>query len=777
LQSVVSEILEILSGTTIASWEDPISPKIWLAERSLTLLFGITLFVSAGLLFSVQPMVAKMLLPLLGGTPAVWNTCMLFFQAALLAGYAYALIISRWPFRRQLVLQLLLLALAFVSLPIGLSASWVSSVPATSNPSIWLLTCLTALVGLPFFIVSSNGPLLQKWFSRTGLTSASDPYFLYSASNAGSLVALLAYPVLLEPHFSLGSQSRIWTGGYAALLLLVGACGFALWRLYRNEITDAPLDPRWTAPLADSIASSIEKRTVAPSVRRRLRWVLLAFVPSSLMLGVTNYISTDVASVPLLWVIPLALYLLTLVFAFARRQLISLHALALILPGATLVFLLIYLLDITAGPGVMISFNLVYFFLAALTCHSQLAADRPSTTHLPEFYLWMSLGGVLGGVFNALLAPVIFNSVTEYPLVMLLACLLLPSAAKRTAARRTRWMDFLLPAGVLLFTLLLGLVVNRVVSGKLAGLVVAFAVPMFIIYPFRKQPLRFVLCLGAMLLGASFVTVVGKKTLHTERNFFGVLRVNRNASDTMHTLIHGSTIHGRQFTIADRRCEPLSYFHRTGPLGQVFAAFQSSPAAKDVAIVGLGTGATAVYARPDERWTFYEINPAVVNIARNRRYFTYVVDCEQVPFNVVLGDARLKLREAPDARYGLIVLDAFSSDAIPLHLITQQAIDLYLSKLAPGGLLVFHVSNRNLDLSPVVADLALSHDLSCIALYDPMLVPIEGKDPSVWVVMARSPADVAELSNSSNARALTGDDHRDVWTDDFSNILSVFKWR
>jgi len=672
------------------------------------------------------------------------------------------------------MLQLLLLALAFLSLPIGLSPSWVNSVPANSNPSFWLLTCLTALVGLPFFIVSSNGPLLQKWFSHTGFTSARDPYFLYSASNAGSLVALLAYPVLLEPNFTLGLQSRIWTGGYTALVVLVSLCGFAFWRLHGREITNAPLNPRSSVLVADS---PTEKRNATPSVRRRLRWLLLAFVPSSLMLGVTNYMSTDIASVPLLWIIPLALYLLTLVFAFARRQLISLRVLTLILPGATLVFLLIYLLDISAGPAVMIGFNLFYFFLAALTCHSQLAADRPSTTHLPEFYLWMSLGGVLGGVFNALLAPVIFSSVSEYPLVMLLACLLLPSAAEQSEARRTRWMDFLLPAGVLLFTLALGLVVNKVSPGKLAGLILAFVVPMCITYPFRKRPLRYALCLGAIMLGASFVTVVGKKTLHTERNFFGVLRVTRNASNTMHTLFHGSTIHGRQSTIADRRCEALSYYHRSGPIGQVFATFQSSSAAKNVAIVGLGTGATAVYARPNESWTFYEINPAVVNIARNPQYFTYVVDCSQVPFNVVLGDARQKLREAPDAHYGLIVLDAFSSDAIPVHLTTQQAIDLYLSKLAPGGLLVFHVSNRNLDLTPVVADLARSRNLSCITLGDPMTVPIEGKDPSLWVVMARSPTDFVVLANSSNALVLTGDDRRGVWTDDFSNILSVFRWR
>jgi spermidine synthase len=761
---------------TIASWEDRINQQIWTSERSVTLLFGITLFVSAALLFSVQPMVAKMLLPLLGGTPAVWNTCMLFFQAALLAGYAYALLVSKWPFRQQLMLQLLLLALAFVSLPIGLSPAWVNSVPATGNPSSWLLTCLAALVGLPFFIVSSNGPLLQKWFSQTGHSSARDPYFLYSASNAGSLMALLAYPVLLEPNFNLRLQSRIWAAGYAALLLLVGTCGLALWQVHRNRVKNDPVDPPMTPALVDPSPSSVEKHMATQSVGRRLRWVLLAFVPSSLMLGVTNYISTDIASVPLLWVIPLALYLLTLVIAFARRQVISLRVLAVILPGATLVFLFIYLLDISAGPGLMISFNLIYFFLAALTCHIQLAADRPATTHLPEFYLWMSLGGVLGGVVNALLAPMIFSSVTEYPLAMLLACLLLPSGAESTGARRKRWMDFLLPAGVLLFTVALSLVVHKVTPGKLTGLVVAFSVPMIIIYPFRKQPLRFALCLGAIMLGANLVTFVGNKTLHAERNFFGVLRVAQNASGTMHTLIHGSTIHGRQYTGVDHQCEPLSYYHRTGPLGQIFAAFQSSLAAKDVAIVGLGAGATAVYAQPNERWTFYEINPAVVNIARNPSYFTYVVDCAQVPLNVVLGDARLRLREAPDARYGLIVLDVFSSDAIPIHLITQQAIDLYLSKLAAGGLLVFHVSNRNLDLSPVLADLARSRSLNCIVLDDARSIEVEGKDSSLWVVMARSPAELAELTKSSDARFLLADDHREVWTDDFSNILSLFKW-
>lgn len=736
-------------------------------ERSLTILFALTLFVSAALLFSVQPMVAKMLLPLLGGTPAVWNTCMLFFQAALLAGYAYALIVSKLSFRKQVVLQLLLLALAFLSLPIGLSLSWVNSVPATNNPSIWLLTCLAAIVGLPFFIVSSHGPLLQKWFSYTHLASARDPYFLYSASNAGSLLALLSYPILLEPTFTLGSQSKIWTGGYVVLLVLVGVCGFTLWAK-ANAIKNEHIEPR------DPVPALCEDRSVTLSVPRRPRWVLLAFAPASLMLGVTNYISTDIASVPLLWVIPLALYLLTLVFAFARRQLIPLRVLAIILPGATLVFLLVYLMDLSAGPAVMVCFNLFYFFLAALTCHSQLAADRPSTMHLPEYYLWISVGGVLGGIVNALLAPQIFRSVLEYPLAGLLACLLLPSP-KRTSKRGFGRLDFLFPAAVLILTLALGLTVNKITSGKSAGLLV-FAIPMMFVYAFRKKPLRFALCLGAIMVAAGFIPVVGKKRLYAERNFFGVLRVETNESDTMHTLIHGNTLHGRQYTSGDQRCEALSYFHRTGPLGAVFAAFRSSSAPREVAVVGLGAGATAVYAQQNERWTFYEINPAVVRIARDPRYFTYVVNCEQVPFSVVLGDARLKLREARDASYGLIILDAFSSDAIPIHLMTQEAIDLYLSKLATGGLLVFHVSNRNLDLSPVVADLARKRNLTCIALNDTNSDPTSVKDPSEWVVVARDALDLATLSEHPMVRALAGNAQHDVWTDDFSNILTVFRW-
>ena len=725
-------------------------------HRAHTLLFGVTIFVSSALLFSIQPMIAKMLLPLLGGTPAVWNTCMLFFQAVLLCGYAYALLVSRWPLKRQLVAQLVLLCLAFISLPIGISSSWANSVPPNDNPSLWLLLCLAASVGLPFFIVSSNSPLLQKWFSRTSTESARDPYFLYSASNAGSLLALLAYPALMEPFFTLRAQGRLWTVAYAVLVLLIGLHTVRLWR------------SRATEP----VTIEAETATPKPSLNRRLRWLLLAFAPSSLMLGVTNYITTDIASVPLLWIIPLALYLLTMVFAFARKPLFSPRLADLIVPGATVVLLMLYLADASgSGSRMLIILHLGYFFFAALMCHGQLAADRPGPRYLAQFYVWLSLGGVLGGIFNALVAPMLFRSVVEYPLAILLSCLLLPGARGEGKEQR---LDFAFPVLIFVFTVGLGWVADRFAPAQMSGSVFILALPLFISYPLHKRPLRFALSLGAIILAAGLVTGVGRSTMHSERNFFGVLKVINH--ENLHSFMHGSTVHGRQSIIPDRRCEPLSYYHREGPLGRIFTQFENSRTAAKVAIIGLGTGATVSYSRPGERWTFYEINPAVVSVARSPDYFSYLSDCAGAPVDVVLGDARLKLHSAQDRSYDLLVLDAFSSDAIPVHLMTQQALDLYLSKLAPGGLIVFHISNRNLELGGVVADLAKSRSLSALSMLDLSPRQPNGKDPSHWVVLARNSADYGTLANDPNARPLLSKGAADVWTDDFSNILSVFKW-
>ena len=727
-----------------------------------TLLFGLTIFVSSALLFSVQPMIAKMLLPLLGGTPAVWNTCMLFFQAVLLCGYAYALLVSRWPLKRQLIVQFAVLALAFISLPIGLSASWVNSVPPTEDPSLWLLLCLAASVGLPFFIISSNSPLLQKWFSRTATDSAKDPYFLYAASNAGSLLALLAYPVLLEPYFTLRVQSRIWTVLYAVLVILIAIHCFTLFR----NTDQKTVEPK--AVLPD------EKLTV----RRRLRWLLLAFAPSSLMLGVTNYITTDIASVPLLWIIPLALYLLTMVFAFSRKNFFSARLGNLIVPAATIVLLMLYLADSSGrGSRMLVLLHLAYFFFAALMCHSQLADDRPGPQHLAQFYVWLSLGGVLGGIFNAIVAPLVFRAVVEYPLAILLSCLLLPGLKLGASGIKEKRLDFALPALIGAFTAGLGWFAHNVAPLKLSGSVFVVALPLFVAYPLRKRPLRFSLSLGAVILAAALVTGVGRTTLHAERNFFGVLRVLSDHHRNLHSFLHGSTVHGRQNTTPERRCEPTSYYHREGPFGRILTQFQNSTSAANIAIIGLGTGATVTYARPSERWTFYEINPAVVTVAKSPQYFTFLSHCAAASVEMVLGDARLKLHSAPDQSYNLLVLDAFSSDAIPVHLMTQEALDLYLSKLAPGGMLLFHISNRNLELTGVVADLAKSRGLSGLSMLDLTPPQPNGKDPSHWVVLTRNSADYGSLANDRDAKPLVSTGTENVWTDDFSNILSVFKWR
>jgi hypothetical protein len=785
--------------------------------RALTLLLAATLFVSAALLFWVEPMVAKMLLPLLGGTPAVWNTCLLFFQTTLLAGYAYALFATKQlTLRAQIFAQLALFVLAVASVPIALSTATVNSVPTEGNPAFWLLGHLALTVGLPFFVLAATSPLLQHWFAATQHAHARDPYFLYAASNVGSLSALLAYPALLEPHFDLHQQSWLWAYGYAFLIILITICGLTLARLHRTQTTntldtqralDDDQSTRSEEPIIinrDQITTNNEQRTTNNeqrttddkqlSFRRRLRWLALAFVPSSLMLGVTTFISTDIASLPLLWVIPLALYLLTLVLAFARRQLFSTRLLAYVLPGVTLVLVLVYLSGATQPAAFLMLLHLIYLFVAALTCHTLLAADRPTTAHLPEFYLWLSLGGALGGFFNALLAPALFNTVVEYPLAIILASMLLPSISRRhkpraqddalntgdaTQQRRLNplWLDLALPFALLLAALALAWAVNRYELEYVQALALAAGVPLLVAYQFRRRPFRFALALAAVMLASTLYAQFNARPLHAERNFFGVLRVARNERDTLHLLYNGSTLHGRQFTDFTQQCEPLSYYHREGPLGQVFAAYQAHPAATDIAIVGLGTGATAAYSRANERWTFYEINPAVVSVARAPEYFTYLINCAHAPVTITLGDARLQLAHAPDHVYGLIVLDAFSSDAIPVHLMTAQALDLYLSKLASGGLLVFHISNRSLDLHPVIADLAASRALACVARDDLQPNQPEGKESSQWVVMARRAEDLGELTHDPRWYTLNGDTSRHVWTDDFSNILTIFKWR
>ncbi len=734
------------------------------------LFFAITLFVSASLLFWVQPMFAKMVLPLLGGTPAVWNTCIVFFQAALLAGYVYAHATTAWlGVRCQALLHVGVLLLPLLALPIGVPMGW--SAPVEGSPIAWLLGLLGVSVGLPFFVVSASAPMLQRWFADTGHRSAKDPYFLYGASNLGSLLALVGYPLLMEPRLRLVEQGWVWAGGYGVLLVLMLGCAVLLWRSGGERGFRGSSDEQSVLMVAG--------RGGGVTVGRRVRWVVWSLVPSSLMLGVTTHLSTDITPIPLLWVVPLSIYLLTFVLVFAQRPVLPHLLMVRRLPFLMLASAITIYSQATQPAWLLILLHLLTFFVAAMVCHGELAKDRPPPAHLTEFYLWMSVGGVLGGLFNALVAPLMFKTVAEYPLAMVAACLLRPTAGSEEQRPLSRWLDFLLPLtlGAITAGLVWGLQGSDLRGGQLAHILI-FGLSAVVCLSFASRPIRFGLGVAAIMLGTLFYTGPFGRVVHTERSFFGVYRIMFDLEEKYILLVHGNTNHGAQSLDPARRREPLSYFYRTGPIGQVFSVFSGENAKSRVAIIGLGTGSMACYGEPGQQFTFYEIDPAVERIARDGRYFTYLRDC--LPkLEVVLGDARVSLGKAPDRHYGLIVLDAFSSDAIPIHLLTREAIALYLAKLADGGILAFHISNRSLNLQPVLANLARDMGLVFLVQDDLKISEVEvnsGKEASTWVVMARKPSDLSRLAQDPRWKPLAVWPVAAVWTDDFSNILSVFNW-
>ena len=740
-----------------------------------------TLFVSATLLFVVQPLFARLVLPLLGGSPAVWNTCMVFYQAALLAGYAYAHASSALlqP-RRQIPLHLLILLLPLLLLPLGLPAGWQP--PAEHNPVWWLLALLTVAVGLPFVVVSASAPLLQRWFANSGHPDAVDPYFLYAASNAGSLLALIMYPLLLEPYLTQVDQSQLWSMGYVLLLLLLGSCAVLLWTY-----------PDRTKQLNPSSHESEHRQPSAVPPGTKSRWLILAMAPAALLPAVTTHITTDIASIPLLWVLPLGLYLLSFVIAFSRVNNLLRPWLLRLTPLAVLVLVTLQVLRRRPPLLVEIELHLTVFFLLALVCHGELARLRPGPLHLTEYYLWLSLGGVLGGMLVALVAPLVFRTTVEYPLALVAACLLLPTL-KPTAVNR---LDFLYPLSVGMLTASLawalqisGLDLNTVGQDSedlLAWMLWLWAMglPVGICFAFAARPIRFGLSIGAVLLVALTCAEWRDHIEYRERSFFGQLsvgqiRVQTDTLDTYRCLMHGTTVHGWQSLDPARRDEPLAYFHRTGPVGQLFAARRRSQSTHAVAVTGLGIGSMASYALPGEYWTFYEIDPGVATIANNPAYFTYLNDCRQrgVDLDILLGDARLQLQTAPDEGYDLLFLDAFSSDALPVHLLTWEALQRYRQKLKPDGWLVYNISNRYLDLEGVLANQAEKAGLTGLIQFDEDVQGSDrrGKTPSRFVVLA-GPQARLDLSDDPRWRPLRPRPEIGLWTDDFSNLLSIIRWR
>jgi spermidine synthase len=682
---------------------------------------------------------------------------MLFFQILLLAGYSYVLVTTSWmEARKQAVLHTVLLLLSCLYLPLTLTGN-AGDISEHHYPALWLFAYLLSAIGLPIFLISTTSPLLQKWFTHTG---HEDPYFLFAVSNAGSLLALISYPVLLEPNLKLSRQTHIWAVAYVVFLVLSLGCMLVLWKSSR----------------AERVSESKDLQKPSISLKQRLYWILLAFIPASLLFGVTTYITTEIAPTPLLWTIPLALYLVTFVLAFAGKHLLPAPIANAALGALALLLTLVLAANATEPTTAIVLLHLCFFFVAATICHNKLAGDRPSAARLADFYLCVAIGGMLGGLFNTLIAPIAFNTIIEYPLAIVLACLVVRENNQNDSSV-DRLFDVIWPAIIGALTIALIFIVKGTDLSPVVAVAIIFGAPLVIInHRFRTRPVLFALALGAVMLGSVVYSETQNHTLHVERNFFGTLSVKLDHESGTRILYHGNTIHGRQFINPVYQTEPLSYFHREGPLGLIFDAFNANAASPNVAVVGLGTGSMLCYSFAGQRWTFYEINPAVVRLARTPEYFTYLEKCAAAYTDIVVGDARLKLQNAPDQLYGLIVLDAFNSDAIPVHLLTQEAIDLYMSKLATGGMLAFHISNRSLRLDGVLADLAEHNGAMSLSFADGEFDPVRGKDPSEWLVMARNSPAFDSLAQDPRWRVVQGRIDADVWTDDFSNILRVFRW-
>jgi hypothetical protein len=873
-------------------------------ESLVPFLFAFTMFLSATLLFMVQPMIGKMVLPYVGGSPAVWNTCMVFFQSLLLLGYLYAHKLASQPNQKaQVKIHLGVLAasaavmgLAAVLTADGATVPVVKSLAPSGGgfPFFEVLAMLAIAIAVPFFAVSTSAPLLQRWFAVTGHPSAKDPYFLYAASNAGSLISLLGYPLLLEPSLRVVHQTWLWAGGFVFLVVATWLCG----RASLNPVLPAAR-PGGPAP-ADTLG------TGKPSGRQKWFWLMRAFIPSSLMLGVTTFMTTDIASVPLLWVIPLALYLLTFIIAFAQmpwwyRPFIANAAPVVVL---LLVFVLISgVLDrdrdeVGVSPMLLkLSLHLSAYFLLSLLMHSELAHERPAAKHLTGYFLWISLGGVCGGLFNALIAPLVFTHPYEYPIAIALGCMLVPvldavkpdselTEAEKVSRGWATMFDFLIPAIMVAFIALMLWASNRDFFNSACRMIVeqlrlgmatvkpfiVFAPLCLICFLFIDRPLRFGLCVFAILGVNEYRTSNAESTSQTLRSYFGIVRIDRNPesfasayasmlkpSDVgpwaayevadITSMSHGTTLHGKQFrsrfrvtgdakTIREfledpkanreelnRRTtdaglppaltddlrlltvfdpwqaatligarnawdptqDPLTYYHRTGPVGLIMSeAFRRKPL-PEIGMVGLGTGSVAAYAQPGQTFNFYEIDSKVRDMILQEKDapFTYVQNAKSrgAKIEMIMGDARLMLERDPaERKYDLLLIDAFSSDAIPVHLLTVESLKLYQQRLKPGGLFAMHISNVYLRLEPVVAAIAKQNGLACRVLND-RDQNHPGKTASSWVILAENeetlgkaftdPDEVPGTFAKPDWRPLEYQPMVKPWTDDYQDMLMV----
>lgn len=762
------------------------------AEAKAHLLFAATIFVGATLLFSCQPIVARMIVPLLGGAPAVWIVCSLCFQALLLAGYGYAHFVgTRLPVRAQVALQLSLVAAVFLVMPVTVDEATVQRL-TVGHPTFGLILVLLRTIGLPFFVLSTSSPLLQRWFAELG---ERDPYHLYAASNAGSMLALLGYPLVVEPIFAVHAQSQGLHTAFALYTVLLLICALGAIRRplpLRSDSTPLPPRARVSALAERAIPSTAPRSTARERWRQRLVWIGLSFAPSSLLLGATEYVTTDIGSVPLLWVLPLALYLMSFVFAFAKKQPIAPSSWSRALALAAALVAALTLADVSGPTWLVITAHMTLLFLASVVCHRGLAERRPHVSRLTEFYLSMSIGGVLGGAFNGLLAPFLFDDLFEYPIAIGLACIgrvalgrvaLGPTAPPSvTPLGRAIARDVGLGVAVGLATFALVKLGAAWHADSRISFVWMFGLPLFFAFVWSERPVRFGLAISGLLLaGMSHGGELGT-TIWADRGFFGVLKVTREPEGKYQLLVSGRAMHGKQALEPTAARVPLAYYHPTGPAGDVLGPLPSPGSAlppRRVGVIGLGVGSLAAYARPNDEWTFFELNPAVVDVARH--HFTYVSAAPaSASVRIEVGDARLRLREGGGARFDILVVDAFSSDAVPTHLVTREALAVYRRALGTGGVLLVHVTNDHVRLLPVFGALAREAGMAAVVRSDRAEPPggpaPEGKSPSDWVVLTDSRAELDLLLRGKDGwKPLDAPASQSVWTDDYANVLGALK--
>ena len=729
-------------------------------QRAARPLFVATILTGSFLLFLVQPMVARMALPRLGGAPNVWNSAMLVYQALLLGGYYYAHRLARMPVERQAKIHLALFAVAALTLPVGLVDL---PPPSPGMEALWVPALLGLSIGPVFLLVSAQAPLMQRWYAAD--PGAGEPWALYAASNLGSFSGLIAYPLLAEPLLTLKAQSWGWALGYGLLFVLIALCALAR---------------RGLAQTADTVEAGAAA-TPVPGKRIAL-WLALAAVPSGLMLSTTTHLTTDLFAMPLLWVIPLGLYLLSFVFAFSDHR------------GATRILtLLTWPALFTAGTLAMVSQGstglvpviaaVALLFLVCVALHGRLYDLRPDPAHLTLFYLIMSVGGVLGGLFTALIAPLAFDWAWEHPILVLAAALLVPPSERfdwrRLPGFEPSSLGLIRIAALglaLVCTWQVLLIVEADGDRFIASLWLAGAALGGLMVS-HSRGLVAVVLIAAMLAQGGLQTVNETIDGMRKRSYFGIYTVRDRPTDQVRTIAHGTTLHGIQSTDPARRNAPLSYYGPTSGAGLTFAKAQAlyGQGAR-LGVVGLGAGSLACYKRPGEVWTFFEIDPLVLAYSRDGT-FTFVRDCAP-DARMVIGDARIELGKVAAGSFDVLAVDAFSSDAIPLHLMTDEAIGVYERALSPKGIMLIHISNRFIDLEPVLSVDAAKRGLTAVKRFD---TPDRDRHytPSVWIAMSRDPAAIAALKAASEGQAWEklGPPARSLWTDDHASILPFVEWQ